>query len=115
MFPMGGIDPKQMNNMLRQMGVKTEDLDAQKVSISLNDGSTIEITSPSITKIDFKGQVSFQISGNVAKSQAQIQNDDSEDVKLIMMQTNSTEKVARQALEESNGDLAAAILKLKKE
>lgn len=114
MFPsMGGIDPKQMNGMLRQMGVKTEDLAAEKVTINLKDGSIIVVTSPSITQIDFKGQISFQVVGNVSKATGNVENEENEDIKLIMMQTNSTEKMAKEALVQSGGDLATAIMKLK--
>ncbi len=112
MFPgMGGVDPKQMNALLRQMGVKTEELKVSRVVFEKSDGGKMVITQPSVTQIEMRGEKSFQVVGRVEETEGASQSDD---VKIVMMQTGASVEQARSALQESHGDLAAAILKLKR-
>ncbi|MBI2079341.1 nascent polypeptide-associated complex protein [Candidatus Micrarchaeota archaeon] len=103
------MDPKQMQRLMKQMGINSREIAAKKVVIETGENNII-ITDPQIVEINMQGQKSFQISGNVSV-QEQLNN---EDVKLIIEQTGVTEEEAVAALKESNGDIAAAILKLKK-
>ncbi len=107
MFP---INPKQMKKLMKQMGIEMEEIDAEEVIIRT---STEEIVfkNPTVTKIAAKGLESFQVIGSyeVVKKKPEISE---EDIKLIMEQANVSEEVARKALEEANGDLAEALMKL---
>lgn len=98
-----------MQRLMKQMGINSREIAAKKVVIETGENNII-ITDPQIVEINMQGQKSFQISGNVSV-QEQLNN---EDVKLIIEQTGVTEEEAVAALKESNGDIAAAILKLKK-
>jgi nascent polypeptide-associated complex subunit alpha len=102
-----GMDPKKMQAMMRQMGIKSEDISATKVTIETSEGSII-IEDPQVVKITMQGQSSFQISGNVRKEE----KSSADDLKMIMEQTGCTEEQAREALEKSAGDIAEAILSL---
>ena len=108
---LGGMNPKQMQQMMRQMGIKADELKAVRVIIEKEDGKLI-IENPSVTQIDMQGQKSFQIAGNV-REEAALPSED--DVKLVMESANSTKEEAESALKEANGDIAEAIMKLKKE
>jgi len=109
MFPgMGGLDPKKMKAVMRQMGINQDEIDASKVTIEKTDGSKITINNPSITKITMQGQESFQISGEISEEQGISE----EDVKTVMEKTDCTKEAAEKALEDANGDLAEAILQL---
>jgi nascent polypeptide-associated complex subunit alpha len=114
MLPGMGMDPKQMGSMLKQMGVKTTELESEKVIITLKDGGQVEILTPSVTEIEFRGQKSFQISGTVKQSVAPSEAGHQEDVKIVMAQTGATAAGAQAALDACGGNLAQAILKLKK-
>ena len=111
MFP--NIDEKAMRSAMKKMGVKQEDVEASEVIIK-TPSEDIIISNPSIQKINMMGNLSFQISGDVSskKSVLEISTDD---VQTVCSQTNTSEDVARKALEENNGDLAEAILSLQKE
>ncbi len=109
MFPK--IDPKQMEKMMKQMGMQTENIDAVEVVIRMPEKEII-ISEPSVSKIKMGGQETFQIVGNVSERAAQKFSLD--DVKTVCGQTGISEAEARKALEESGGDLAEAIMKLKK-
>ncbi len=103
-----GMDPKHMKQMMKQMGIGSEELDAKSVVIETTDGKLI-VDNPQVVKITMQGQVSFQISGTVRK-ESSISEDD---VKMVAEQAGVQEQDARAALESSDGDIAEAIMKLK--
>ena len=114
----GGLDPKKMQAMMKQMGIAQEEIDASRVIIECSDKRII-IEEPSIMKIKMQGQQQFQISGvirEVAVEAEEKKLDDvdhtEEDIKTIMEQTGASEEQAREALENAGGDLAEAILEL---
>jgi nascent polypeptide-associated complex subunit alpha len=108
---LGGMNPKQMSQMMRQMGIKTDEIKAVRVVIEKEDGKLI-IDNPSVTQIDMQGQKSYQISGTVREEAASPSEDD---IKLVMESAGCSKEEAEAALKEANGDIAQAILKLKKE
>jgi nascent polypeptide-associated complex subunit alpha len=103
-----GMDPKKMQQMMRQMGINSEDLDAKSVIIETGDGRLV-IDKPQVVRITMQGQVSFQISGDVRKESSIT----ADDVKMVAEQAGVSEEEARSALEGSGGDIAEAIMKLK--
>jgi nascent polypeptide-associated complex subunit alpha len=102
----GGMDPKKMQAMMRQMGIKSEEIASSRVTIETSEGLII-IDDPQVVKITMQGQSSFQISGNVRREENR-----AEDIKMIMEKTGCTEDEAKSALEKSGGDIAEAILSL---
>jgi len=108
MFP--GLNPKKMQAVMKQMGIAQEEIDASRVTIEKTDGSKIIIEPASVTKIKMQGQETFQISGNISESNEP--NYGEEDIKTVMEKTGVSEAEAQKALEETNGDLAEAIIKL---
>tara|TARA_Y100000296_G_scaffold82182_1_gene110903 strand:- start:557 stop:862 length:306 start_codon:yes stop_codon:yes gene_type:complete len=101
------MDPKKMQQMMKQMGIAQENVDASRVIIEKNDGKTV-IENPSIVKIKVQGQESFQISGDIKEDEISEQ-----DIKTMTEKTGVNEEKARKTLEKT-GDLAEAILKLSK-
>ncbi|MCX8194898.1 MAG: nascent polypeptide-associated complex protein [Candidatus Micrarchaeota archaeon] len=112
MFPgVGGMNPKQMAKMMAQMGIKTEELDSSKVTIELKDGTRLVVFEPSVMQIEIQGQRSFQVSGKVQEEKDAAE----EDIKLVMEQAGCSREEAINALRETGGDIAEAILRLKNE
>lgn len=113
MFP--GINPKQMKQAMKQLGIKQEELDVKEVIIKLSDRELV-FTEPSVQKVNMQGQETFQLAGNYEeRSLDSTPEITEEDINTIMEQTNCTEEQAKRAIEESKGDLAEAILSLKTE
>lgn len=115
MFP-GGMNPKQMKMMMKRMGVKMDEIDAEEVIIKCAD-KEIVITDPGVAKIVMQGQVSFQITGKeetreIQEEEVELEIDD-DDVNMVVEQTGVNEEKARAALEETGGDIAEAIMKIK--
>ncbi len=103
-----GMNPKQLEGMLKQLGMKMENISASQVVIKA-DGGDITINDPQVVKTTMKGQVVYQVSGNTSEVAFT-----EEDVKLVMEQTGIQDrKKVEQALKESNGEVVEAIMKLK--
>ena len=116
------ISPREAKRMQARM--KQIELDGvEEVIIRFADKETV-IYTPTVMKTFIPGMMesdTFQImgagtdrprgSGDGAVAGVQVSDSD---VELVMAQTGASEEDARKALEEENGDLAGAIVKLKK-
>ena len=106
----GGINPKKMQAMMKQMGMDQQEIDASRVTIEKSDGTKITIENPSVTKVNFQGQSTFQVVGEESEESAEVTVSE-EDIKAVMGKTNCSEEQAKETLEKT-GDLAEAILEL---
>lgn len=115
MFPgMGGITPKQMEKMMKQMGIHQEEIDTSRVIFELADGRKWVINNPSVQKIEMMGKETFQVAGEVEELQEDTAPSFSEeDIALVVEQTGASREEAEKALKET-GDIAEAIMTLKK-
>ena len=117
MFP--GMNPRKMQQMMRQLGIQQQDIPATEVIIKLPDKELV-ISSPSVAKVNMMGQETFQISGEIEERKIMSSHASShlsiseEDVKTVMEQAGTDKETAKRALEEHQGDLAEAILSLTK-
>jgi len=105
---LGGLDPKKMQAMMKQLGISQKEINALRVIIEKEDGRII-IENPSVTKINMQGQESFQISGDAREEFGFVISE--EDIKTVREKTRVSKKEARKALEETH-DIADAILRL---
>ncbi|MEK6951287.1 MAG: nascent polypeptide-associated complex protein [Nanoarchaeota archaeon] len=119
MFP--NLNPRKMQQMMKQLGIQQVDIPATEVVIK-GEEKNIIIRNPSVAKVNLMGQETFQISGEVEeeeKKEEKEQEKDSsaeiseEDIKTVMEQAGVNKERAKQVLEETEGDLAEAIVKLK--
>jgi nascent polypeptide-associated complex subunit alpha len=107
---MFGMEPKKMQQMMKQLGMKMDNIPASQVIIK-TDAGDIVVEEPQVVKTTMQGQIVFQVSGNVKEKSFS-----GEDVKLVMEQSGTTDKdLAAKALQEANGDVVKAIMKLKGE
>ncbi|WP_048147750.1 nascent polypeptide-associated complex protein [Palaeococcus ferrophilus] len=110
MFPMKGMNPKQMQRMMRQLGIKMDELEGVKEVVIRFENKEIIIANPQVTVITAMGEKSYQI---VGKEEVRgILNLSEEDIKLVMEQAGVDYETAKKALEETGGDLAEAIIRL---
>jgi len=104
---MGGMNPKKMQAMMKQLGIKQEEIDAVRVIIEKEDGRIV-IENPSVQRIEMQGQESWQVTGEAHEEDSGLSE---EDVRLVMEKTGKSESEVRKVLEET-GDIAEAIVKL---
>ncbi|ELZ51918.1 nascent polypeptide-associated complex protein [Halorubrum sp. E3] len=134
MFGGGGMNPRKMKQMMKQMGIDVEELDAERVVIETADGDDLVFDGAQVTKMDAQGQETYQIVGSPdevadagaggaaaveggdaddpALDDASDDGDDGipeEDVKLVAQQAGVSKEAAREALEAANGEPARAI------
>lgn len=107
---MPGINPRQMQGMMKKMGISQEEIDASKVIIEKNDGNRIVIDNPNVSLVKMQGQETFQITGEYAEESSELKTSE-EDIKTVMEKTGCTEEQAKKSLEKT-GDLAESILEL---
>jgi nascent polypeptide-associated complex subunit alpha len=119
MFGGGGFDPRQMEQMMEQMGIDSSDIDAEEVIIRTSDEDLV-FTAPDVQRISAQGQETYQIIGE-PESRAQSEGDTDEtqsagipddDIELVSQRAGVSTDEAREALEAEDGDLAAAVSRL---
>jgi len=104
MFP---TDPRQMQQMLRQMGIKSRTVEATRVIIECG-SSNIIIENPQIMEMEIKGEKNYNISGRAHEESAISE----EDISLVMEGAGVPRDKAVEALKKE-GDVASAIVSLK--
>jgi len=104
------INPRQMEKLMKQMGMQPTEIPAEEVVIRTA-GGEILIRNPQVVRINMMGSETFQITGSVEERPGNHGNDD---IRMVAEQTGATEADAKKALEASGGDLAQAIISLKK-
>lgn len=123
----GGLDPRKMQQMMKQMGIDVDDIDAEEVVIRTADGDELVFSDPDVTRMDARGQHTYQVVGDAeTRESSGGSSDESEsteestdagaipeaDVEIVAQRAGATEDEAREALDAENGDLAAAIERL---
>src|SRR3989304_4379302 len=106
------LDNRQTRRMLDRMGINFEPInDVQEVIIRTKE-KDIVVKQASVSEVKAKGTRMFQVVGeNIEEIVREKPKFTEEDVLLVAQQTGVSNERARVALEESNGDLAQAILK----
>lgn len=104
--------------MMQKMGMDTKSLDdVRDVTIRTSDRKII-IEKPQVMSIVMQGQNMYQITGGTIREETITSETKvtipEEDVKMVAEQANVSMDNAKEALEGSGGDLAEAIVSLKK-
>lgn len=107
------MNPKQMQSMMRKMGIQQVDIPANEVIIKTDD-KIITISNPTVVKVNMMGDNSFQISGSVSEEALDSTPEISdEDIETIVAQTGVDKKKAKEILEKNEGDIAKTIIELR--
>lgn len=108
-----GMNPRQMQQAMKRMGVKQDEIDAREVVIKLHDGREVVISDPHVVEVNMMGELSLQITGEQEIREPDATPDIlAEDIQTVMDQTNCTKDEAQHAIKKHNGDLAEAIMSL---
>ncbi|MEM3437584.1 MAG: nascent polypeptide-associated complex protein [Nitrososphaerales archaeon] len=107
------ISDRQARRMLERMGVDIESMPDVKEVIIRTNSKDIIIKNPNVSEMKAKGVRIFQIIGEFIEERVlEAPKFTEEDILLVAQQANVSKEAAKKALEESDGDLAKAILKL---
>jgi nascent polypeptide-associated complex subunit alpha len=124
-----GYSPKQIERMMKKMGIEQKDLEGVKeVVIRFKDKEWL-ISNAQVTVVKQAGSESYQVSGNRTERGLTAGSEEMaetlpveeveidvpiEDAALVANQAGVDIEVAKEALRQTGGDLAAAILKLRR-
>ena len=124
------MNPRKMEQMMKQMGIDVTELDAEEVIIRTADEELV-FTDAQVTRMDAQGQQTYQVVGD-PDSRDRGEGDDgpaiedagessegsaapeipADDVEIVAQRAGVSSDAAREALEAEDGDLAAAISRL---
>ncbi|MFH1013430.1 MAG: nascent polypeptide-associated complex protein [Thermoplasmatota archaeon] len=106
-----GMNPKQMNQMMQKLGINVKEIKNVEKVIIQTDTKEYIFEEAEVTMMSAQGQQTFQISGNprILKRKEEIPQ---ADIDLVAEQTGKSTEEAAEALKETKGDIAEAILKL---
>ena len=134
----GGLDPRKMQQMMKQMGIDVIEIDAEEVIIRTAEEDLV-FESADVQRMDAQGQQTYQIVGEPdsrprgeagasagvgsGTEETEETGDDTTgsggaadipdtDIEIVAQRTGATEEEARNALAEADGDLATAVEKL---
>ena len=110
------MNPRNAKRMMQRMGMNMGEMpEVQEVIFKTND-KEIVVENAQVAVIDMGGQKIFQVTGEVSEraleGEAAKVVIPEEDAQLVADQTGKSIEDAKRALEESDGDLAKAILLL---
>jgi nascent polypeptide-associated complex subunit alpha len=125
----GGMNPRKMKQMMNQMGIDLTEIDANEVIIRTDDEEYV-FEDAEVQKMDAQGQATYQVVGEpdvrprdadaieAGDASAEEDSDEKEaaipesDIEIVAGRTGVTSEEAREALEATDGDLAAAVERL---
>ena len=105
-----GMNASQMQGMMKKMGISQTNLPVNKVIFEMGD-SRIIIEEPSVMKVKMQGQETYQVSGEAREES--MDSFSEEDVNMVVEKTGKSSEEVRSFLEENDGDIAGAIMKLR--
>ena len=104
---------RQMRRMLDKMGLDMNEIPNVQEVIIKTDKKEIILSKPAVTEMKAKDNSIFQVVANgIEERELEVQKFSDEDIQLVCQQANVSEEQAKNALAESKGDLARAILLL---
>jgi nascent polypeptide-associated complex subunit alpha len=104
---------REMRRMLDKMGLEMKDLGSIEEVIIKTDTKELYLIKPQVIEMKGKDSTIFQVvATNVEEKQRDIPVFKEEDVILVMQQATVSKERAIQALIDSKGDMAQAILNL---
>lgn len=117
----GGMNPKQVAAMMKQMGITMDDIDDVQEVIIRTAREDIVISDATVSKMTARGQgTTWQVAGTESRRPREAAKPAAPagplftdaDVELVASQANVSKDEARKALEAAKGEPAEAILKL---
>ena len=125
---MFGSNPDQLEQMMKQMGIDFEEIDAEQVVITTSDGEELVFNNVSVNQMSGQGQEVYQVMGSPTTRSATSTTTEAtteeetetteestgteitdDDVELVALRAGVDENTAEEALEETGGDLVKAI------
>lgn len=99
--------------MMQRMGMQVQQLDDVTRVIMETSSKRIIIDDPEVATITVQGQTMYQVGGGSVREETVAGQSSPDDAKLVASQAGVSQEAAAEALKQSGGDLAQAIVLLK--
>ena len=104
---------REMRRMLGKMGLEMNEMEGIEEVIIKTDTKEMYLIKPQVVEMKGKDNTTFQIiATDIEEEKREIPSFKEEDMVLVMQQANVSREKAIQALTDSKGDIAQAILTL---
>ncbi|HKX81874.1 MAG TPA: nascent polypeptide-associated complex protein [Nitrososphaera sp.] len=104
---------REMRRMLDKMGLDMKSMDNVEEVIIKTDTKELYLIKPQVIEMKGKDSTIFQVvASDIEEKQRDVPTFKEEDIMLVMQQASVSREKALQALTESKGDMAQAILSL---
>jgi len=106
------LGDRQARRMMERMGIDLKEMPEVEEVIILTTRKEIHIRNPSVSEVKAQGNRVFQVVGEVEELERERKAFNDEDILLVQQQAGVSRERAITALQESEGEVARAILKL---
>jgi nascent polypeptide-associated complex subunit alpha len=103
---------RQARRMMDRMGINMKEIPEVEEVIIRTSSKELHIHNAAVSEVNAQGNRIFQVMGEVEEVEREKMKFSEEDILLVQQQANVTREKAVSALEESDGEVARAILKL---
>ncbi|TLX98123.1 MAG: transcription factor [Thaumarchaeota archaeon] len=106
------LGDRQARRMMERMGINMKEMPGVEEVIIRTAEKEIHIRNAAVSEVNAQGNRVFQVVGEVEEVARERKTFSDEDILLVQQQANVTREKAIAALEEAEGEVARAILKL---
>ena len=106
------MDNRNARRMMDRMGINMKEIPSVQEVIIKTADKELHITNASVSEVNAQGNRIFQVVGEVEEVEVEKKAFSDEDILLVQQQTGASREKALAALEQSDGEVARAILKL---
>ena len=106
------MDNRQARRAMERLGINMKEIEGVEEVIIKTKQKEFHITNPSVSEVNAQGSRVFQVAGDVEETEVERKTFNEEDILLVQQQTGVSKERAEAALNESDGEVARAILKL---
>ncbi len=106
------MDNRNARRMMDRMGINMKEIPGVQEVVIRTADRELHITNASVSEVVAQGNKVFQVAGDVEEVELEKKTFNEEDILLVQQQAGASREKAVAALEESDGEVARAILKL---
>jgi nascent polypeptide-associated complex subunit alpha len=106
------VNDRNARRMMEKMGINQKEVPGVEEVIIRTATKDLVISGASVSEVNFQGQRIFQVAGEVEEVAKEAKKFSDDDVVLVQQQANVTREKAIAALDQSDGEVAKAILLL---
>ncbi|HUH99983.1 MAG TPA: nascent polypeptide-associated complex protein [Nitrososphaerales archaeon] len=106
------LDDRKTRRMMDRMGINMKEVPDVEEVVIITASKEIHIHGAQVSEVNAQGNRIFQVMGEPEEVERERKQFSEEDILLVQQQANVTKEKAVIALEESDGEVAKAILRL---